>query len=84
MAHHKSALKRIEVSERNRTRNRHYISQLRTEIKKVRSATNKEEAQANYRLTASLLDKLAQKNIIHKNKAANQKAKLAELVNKIA
>ncbi|MBN1542623.1 30S ribosomal protein S20 [candidate division KSB1 bacterium] len=84
MAHHKSALKRIQIAERNRARNRNYMSRLRTEIKKVRASSTKEEAEGNFRRTAALLDKLAQKSIIHKNKAANQKSKLAAVINKIA
>jgi small subunit ribosomal protein S20 len=37
-----------------------------------------------YKKVSSALDKLAKKNIIHKNKAANQKSKLAKLANKLA
>jgi small subunit ribosomal protein S20 len=36
-----------------------------------------------FKQVSSALDKLAKKNIIHKNKAANQKSKLAKLANKI-
>ncbi len=83
MAHHKSALKRIQTNARDNERNRAYKATLRTFVKKVRALTNKEEGEQLYRQTASLLDKLANKNIIHKNKAANQKSKLASVVAKL-
>ena len=83
MAHHKSAIKRIRTNERDRQRNRHYKTLLKTSLKKVRSAENKEEAEALYRQTESILDKLVNKKIIHKNKAANQKSKLAGFVNQL-
>lgn len=83
MAHHKSAVKRIETAERNRVRNRHFSSTLKTWIKKVRSAATKEEGEKLYRETSSILDKLAKKGIIHKNKASNQKSKLSAVVSKL-
>lgn len=83
MAHHKSAIKRIQTNNRDKQKNRAYVSQLRTATKKVRSATSKEEGEKLYRETTSLLDKLVHKNIIHKNKAANQKSKLAAVVKKL-
>lgn len=83
MAHHKSAIKRIRTNARNAERNKTAKTALKTSVKKVRSATAKEDAEVKYRETSSLLDSLAQKGIIHKNKAANQKAKLAAVVNKL-
>lgn len=80
MAQHKSALKRIRQSERARLRNRGYKSRLRTAIKKLRMLNNKEEAENEYRHVTSLLDKLVAKGIIHRNNAANKKAKLAHFV----
>ncbi len=83
MAHHKSAIKRIRTNERDRQRNRHYKTLLKSSLKKVRSAESKEQAEALYRQTESILDKLVNKRIIHKNKAANQKSKLAVFVNQL-
>jgi small subunit ribosomal protein S20 len=57
---------------------------MRTQIKKLRDASNKEEAQELYRETTSLLDKLASKGIIHANKAANQKSKLQHWVDQLS
>ena len=83
MAHHKSAIKRIQTTARDNIKNKAYISALKTQIKKVRAATSKEEAQSQYVKATSQLDKLVNKGIIHKNKAANQKSRLAVLVNKL-
>ena len=83
MAHHKSTIKRIQTNARDAERNRHYTSKLKTQIKKMRSVENKEEGEKVYRETASYLDKLVNKGIIHKNKAANQKSKLAAVVQKL-
>jgi small subunit ribosomal protein S20 len=84
MANHKSALKRIRSNEAKRLRNRYQAKTTRTFIKKLRQTTEKEAAQELYRKVSSMLDKLAKKNIIHKNKAANNKSKLAKLVNALA
>lgn len=65
-------------------RNRHYKSMMRTEIKKVLNTQEKEAAEAQFRKTMSVLDKLASKGIIHENNAANHKAKLAKYVNSLA
>lgn len=83
MANHKSAVKRIQTNARNTERNKAYKNMLRTFTKKVRAVTTKEEGDKLYRSTSSLLDKLAKKGIIHKNKAANQKSKLAAVVAKL-
>jgi small subunit ribosomal protein S20 len=84
MANHKSAVKRIQTNARDTERNKAYKNTLRTFVKKVRAITNKDEGEKLYRSTASLLDKLAKKGVIHKNKAANQKSKLAAIVNKLS
>lgn len=84
MANHKSALKRIRSNEAKRLRNRYQAKTTRTFIKKLRQTTEKEAAQELYRKVSSMLDRLAKKNIIHKNKAANNKSKLAKLVNALA
>lgn len=80
MANHKSALKRIRSSETKRLRNKYYLKTTRTFIKKLKNATSKEEAQEMYKKVSSLLDKLAKKNVIHKNNAANKKSKLHKVL----
>ncbi len=83
MANHKSALKRIRANNAKRLRNRFQLKTTRAMVKKLRGTTDKAEAQTLYQEVSSLLDKLAKKNIIHKNKAANNKSKLAKLVNSL-
>jgi len=80
MAHHLSAKKRIRQAETRRLNNRYYSKTTRNAIKKLRSTKNKEEAAAQLPVVSSLLDKLAKKNIIHKNKAANLKSGLTNHV----
>ena len=83
MAQHKSAIKRIRSSERRKVRNTEQKSNMKTLIKKVRGEKDKTKAESLLKETVSLLDKLAGKNVIHANKAANQKSKLTKIVNKI-
>lgn len=83
MANHKSALKRIRSTATRRERNRYQLKTTRTFVKRLRSTTDKSEAEELYKKVTSMLDKLAKKNIIHKNNAAHKKAKLAKHVNEL-
>lgn len=83
MANHKSALKRIRSNEAKRLRNRYQHKTTRTFIKRLRNTTDKSEAQELLKTVSGMLDKLAKRNIIHKNKAANNKSKLTKLVNSL-
>ena len=83
MAHHLSAKKRIRQVEKRRLNNRDYAKPTRNALKKLRSTKNKEEATAQLPGLASMLDKLAKKNIIHKNKAANLKSSITHYVNSL-
>ena len=80
MANHKSALKRIRSSDKKRLRNRFQHKTARNAISKLRSLTTKKEAKKQFSEVISMVDKLAKKNIIHANKAANIKSKLARFV----
>ena len=84
MANHKSAIKRIRANERKRLRNRYQAKTARTYIRKLRETEDKAEAQILLKLVHSMIDKLARKNIIHKNNAAHKKSKLAKLVSALA
>jgi len=84
MANHKSALKRIRSNEAKRVLNRYQAKSTRTAIKKLRATTDATEAQTLFSKVSSMLDRLAKKNIIHKNKAANNKSKLAKFVKSLA
>lgn len=81
MANHPSAEKRARVAKRRAARNSAAISRMKTALKKVRSATDKAKAASDLNRTMKLLDQLAAKGVIHKNKAANQKSKLTRFVN---
>jgi small subunit ribosomal protein S20 len=84
MANHKSAIKRIRQANVSRLQNRYVARTTRNSVSKLRAITNKEEAQKLYPSVCSLLDKLAKKNVIHKNKASNLKSKLAASIAKLA
>ena len=87
MANNKSAKKRIEITKRNRLRNRYYKSSVRTLIKTFfqklevyKASQNSEEKEKLKKILNSiysLIDKGTKKNIFHKNAAARKKSKLA-------
>ncbi|MFM7662090.1 MAG: 30S ribosomal protein S20 [Bacteroidota bacterium] len=81
MANHKSALKRIRSNESKRILNKYQHKTARNAVKKLRSIKNKKEASKLLPIVVGMLDKLAKKNIIHKNKAGNLKSGLQLQVN---
>ncbi len=83
MAHHQSAKKRIRQNEKRRLQNRYYAKTMRNAVKKLRSIEDKEEAMKMYPKVSSMIDKLAKRNQIHKNNAANLKSKLMKHINKL-
>jgi small subunit ribosomal protein S20 len=83
MANHKSALKRIRTNDAKRLRNRYYHKTTRNAVRKLRSLTSKAEAEALLPKVASMLDKLAKRDVIHFNKASNLKSSLTVFVNKL-
>ncbi|MFY0651874.1 MAG: 30S ribosomal protein S20 [Cyclobacteriaceae bacterium] len=80
MANHKSALKRIRSNGAKQLRNKYQHKTTRTFIKRLKETTDKNEAQELLVKVTSMIDKLAKNNIIHKNKASNQKSKLTKRV----
>ena len=80
MANHKSALKRIRSNDKKRLRNRFQHKTTRNAVRRLRELTDKKEAATLLPSVISMLDKLAKKNIIHANKAANIKSKLTKRV----
>ncbi|MDY7395315.1 30S ribosomal protein S20 [Aureibaculum sp. 2210JD6-5] len=80
MANHKSALKRIRSSETKRLRNKFQHKTTRNAIKALRETEKKADAQKQLSSVIAMIDKLAKKNIIHDNKAANLKSKLTKHV----
>ncbi|MBS4012148.1 MAG: 30S ribosomal protein S20 [Bacteroidetes bacterium] len=84
MANHKSAQKRIRANNAKRLRNRYWAKTTRNAVRKLRQSKEKAEATEKLPKVMSLLDKMAKKNLIHKNKASNLKSKLTKYVNSIA
>ena len=83
MANHKSSIKRIRSNEAKKLVNRYQHKTVRTAIKGLRTATDKKAAETELPKVISLIDKLAKKSVIHKNKASNLKSKLTKHVKAI-
>ncbi|MGP0129008.1 MAG: 30S ribosomal protein S20 [cyanobacterium endosymbiont of Rhopalodia musculus] len=94
MANSKSALKRIDITERNRLRNKAYRSALRTLMKKHFQAVeeyaanptpdNKTVADESLSAAYSKIDKAVKRRVLHKNNGARKKARLAKAHKKVA
>ena len=84
MANHKSSLKRIRQTKTRKAHNHYYAKTARNAVRVLRATKEKESAAAMLPKVTSMLDKLAKRNIIHKNKAANLKSSLAIYINKLA
>ena len=83
MANHKSSIKRIRQTETRRLRNRYYAKTARNAVRRLRALNDKAEVVEAYNKVSSMLDRLARKSVISKNKAANLKSKLAKHVAKV-
>ncbi|MFY8172272.1 MAG: 30S ribosomal protein S20 [Sphingobacteriaceae bacterium] len=83
MANHKSSIKRIRANATKRLRNRYQAKTTRNAVKKLRGTSSKAEASELLKKVTSMIDRLAKKNVIHKNKAANNKSKLTKFVNNL-
>ena len=81
MAHHKTAKKRIRSSEKKRIENRYYAKTMRNALRDFRALEDKAVAVERLPKMVSILDKLAKRSVIHKNKASNLKSKLMKQVN---
>jgi small subunit ribosomal protein S20 len=84
MAHHKSAKKRIRVTERKSAFNKTAISKIKTLVKKVYNSEDKAEAEALYKEAVSSLDKSVSKGRLHRNTVARKKAALTKYVNELS
>ena len=83
MANHKSAEKRIRQTAKRRLRNRTNLTRMRSAVKKLRTAVaegDQKTAQELLQPTLSIVDRTAQKGVIHANKAARTKSRLAHAV----
>jgi small subunit ribosomal protein S20 len=81
MANHKATKKDVRQADKRRDRNRYYGKTTRNAIRDLREIKEQKEAGEKMPEVASMIDKLAKKGVIHKNKAANLKRKLARKVN---
>jgi len=84
MANHKATKKDVRQSSKRRERNRYYGKTTRNAIRGLRATTDANAAGEQLPEVASMIDKLAKRGVIHKNKASNLKRKLAKRVNTLA
>ena len=78
-----SELKRVRQSTKANLRNRAYKAQINTSVKKVMNEAKKKDAETYLKEAVKLLDKVASKGVIHKNKAANKKSSLYKHINNL-
>ena len=83
MPHKKSVAKRIRQAQKARLRNKHYRSMMKTWMKKVFAAQDKATAEPLARKAISVIDKVAAKGIIHRNRAARHKAQVMRHFNRL-
>ena len=81
MANHKATKKDTRQATKRRDRNKYYGKTTRNAIRDLRDLTAKKEATDNLPAALSMIDKLAKRGIIHRNKAANLKSGLVKKVN---
>ena len=81
MANHKATKKDTRQSLKRRDRNRYHGKTTRNAIRDLKAVTDAAAMEQGLSSVASMIDKLAKRGIIHKNKAANLKSKLAHRVN---
>jgi small subunit ribosomal protein S20 len=84
MANHKATQKDVRQASKRRERNKYYGKTTRNAIRDLKEVKENKEAGEALPKVASMIDKLAKKGIIHKNKAANLKRKLTKKVNTLA
>ena len=84
MANHKATKKDVRQANKRRDRNRYYGKTTRNAIRDFKEIKTKKEAGIKLPEIESDIDKLAKRGVIHKNKAANLKSKLARRTNALA
>lgn len=78
MANHKATKKDVRQAAKRRDRNRYYGKTTRNAIRDLKADKDKKTFEENMPAVASMIDKLAKRGVIHKNKAANLKSQLAK------
>ena len=84
MANHSATKKDVRQSSKRNERNRYYGKTTRNAIRDIKAIEEKSGASEKQPIVASMIDKLAKRGTIHKNKAANLKSKLAKRINALA
>ncbi len=84
MANHSATKKDVRQSAKRNERNRYYGKTTRNAIRDIRALEEGKAASTKLPQVASMIDKLAKRGTIHKNKAANLKSKLAKKINALA
>ena len=84
MANHKATKKDVRQSEKRRDSNRYYGKTTRNAIRKLLAISDKSEATTEMSKVVSMIDKLAKRKIIHKNKASNLNSGIAVHIGKLA
>ncbi len=84
MANHKATKKDVRQSAKRNERNRYYGKTTRNAIRDLKTLDDNKEASDKFVSVVSMIDKLAKRGTIHKNKAANLKSKLAKRLNTLA
>lgn len=84
MANHASSKKRIRQDKKKNLHNRYYAKTMRNAVRKIKGLSDKAQASEFLPKVVAMIDKLAKRNIIHSNKAANLKSKVTKHVNALA
>ncbi len=84
MANHSATKKDVRQSRKRNERNRYYGKTTRNAIRDIKAIDEKTAASDKLPSVEAMIDKLAKRGTIHKNKAANLKSKLAKKVNALA
>lgn len=84
MANHSATRKDVRQSRKRNERNRYYGKTTRNAIRDFKALDNQNAANEKLPSVVSMIDKLAKRGIIHKNKAANLKRKLSKGVTTLA
>jgi small subunit ribosomal protein S20 len=84
MANHKATKKDVRQSTKRRDRNRYYGKTTRNAIRDLKEIKDQKESGEKLPTILSMIDKLAKRGVIHKNKASNLKSKLSKRQNILA
>jgi small subunit ribosomal protein S20 len=84
MANHKATKKDVRQAAKRRDRNKYYGKTTRNAIRELREIKESKDASSKLPEVAAMIDKLAKRGIIHKNKAANLKSGIAKRLNSLA